>query len=348
MAKAAGVSRTAVSFAFNDPARLSDGTRERILQAAAELGYSPDPLARMLKSGRTGTLGLLLPQDISQVMQNPYYAQFLTGVGQVCQQEGMTLLLCPPLRSSMLKAIPYAAVDGFIVTGLESDRGEVAELQRRGVPFVLVDSDAGLDVPTITADDQQGAYELVRHLTQLGHTRIAFLLFDSGPTRTEEGYRGPLRRRLDGAATALAEVGLSLESPEVMIVEAPCTRSGGYTAALDIMNRDDPPTAVVAFSDILAIGALDAMASLGLNVPGDVSVAGYDDQPEAEWANPRLTTVRQPIEAKGRLAGDYLVAAIRGEDQRPHQQLQGTLVVRDSTGPAPTTRGPASHEVTNV
>jgi DNA-binding LacI/PurR family transcriptional regulator len=321
-----------VSFAYNDPAKISAATRDRIFAAANELHYTPDPVARMLKHGKTGTLGLLLPQDIAQVMQNPYYAQFLTGLGHVCEQEGMTLLLCPPLRNSMLKAIPYAAVDGFVVTGLTADRGEVAELRRRNVPFVLVDSEAQPDVPSVETDDEQGGYALTRHILDLGHRDIALLIFEAGPERADIGYRGPLRRRLDGAARALEDVGLSLDSPNITIAEAPCTRAGGYTATLDLMARDRPPTAVLAFSDIMAVGALDAMHTLGVKVPEEVSVAGYDDQPEAEWTRPRLTTVRQPIETKGRLAGDFLVAAIRGEDQHPRQLLHGTLVVRESTG----------------
>jgi DNA-binding LacI/PurR family transcriptional regulator len=338
VARLAGVSRTAVSFAYNDPAKISAATRDRILAAADELGYTPNPLARMLKRRKTGTLGLLLPQDIAQVMQNPYYAQFITGIGHVCEREGMTLLLCPPLRNSMLKAIPYAAVDGFIVTGLEADRGEVAELRRRNVPFVLVDSEAVPDVPSVEADDDKGGYDLVRHILQLGHSHIAFLIFESGPDQPELGYRGPLKRRFAGATRALAEGNLHLDSPHITTIEAPCTRPGGYTATLDLMAGDDPPTAIVAFSDIMAVGALDALKSLDLAVPDQVSVAGYDDQPEAEWTQPRLTTIRQPIEAKGRLAGDFLVTAIRGDSQHPRQLLQGTLVVRDSTGPAPQTQ----------
>lgn len=335
VARLAGVSRTAVSFACNDPARISEATRGRILAAADELGYTPNPVARMLQAGRTGTLGVLLPQDITQVMQNPYYAQFFTGLGQVCEREGMTLLLCPPLRNSMLKVIPYAAVDGFVVTGLEADRGEVAELRRRGVPFVLVDSEPPDDVPSVETDDETGGYELVKHLLDLGHRRITFLLFESGPDQPRIGYRGPLGRRLAGASRALKERDLALDAAGISLVEATCTRAGGYTATLSLMAEPDLPTAIIAFSDIMAVGVLDALQSMGIQVPSQVSVAGYDDQPEAEWTRPKLTTVRQPTEAKGRLAGDFLAAAIRGEDQHPRQRLQGTLVVRDSTGPAP-------------
>ena len=297
VAEAAGVSRTSVSFAFNDPNRISAATRERILTVAADLGYRPDPIARMLVQGRTNSLGILLPQDIPQAMENPYYAQFIIGVGQVCHQEGYTLLLVPPLRNSMLEAIPYAAVDGFIVSGLERDRGEVAELKRRGVPYVLVDSEASQDSPSVEVDDAAGAAAMMSHLLDLGHRHITVLAFDAGPDRPTEGYRGPLGRRIAGIDEALAQTGLSRSSDGIELHEVTCTRAEAFKAGLDILNRDHPPTAIFALSDILAAGVLDAAYELGVEVPRTVSVAGFDDQPEASWVRPRLTTVRQPIEA---------------------------------------------------
>ena len=335
VAAAAGVSRSAVSLAFNSPDRISAATRERILSVAKSIGYVPNTLARMLKVGQTQSLGVLLPQTLSKIMENPYYARFLTGVGQVCDQEGFTLLLTPPLRDSMLKAIPYAAVDGFIVCGLEHDRGEVAELERRGIPFVLVDSTPSDGVPTVDVDDDAGAREVVHHVLELGHRRLAILSIDPGPEGAERGYRGPLANRLAGAAQALEQVGMSLA--DVRLVEAPCTRQDGYQATTALM-ADDAPTAIVAFSDILAFGALGALQDLGFDVPRDVSVTGFDDLVESAWLRPALTTVRQPIAAKGRTAADFLIAAIRGEDQHPHQRLNTTLIVRDSTA-APPTRG---------
>ncbi len=334
VADAAGVSRTAVSFAFNDPTRLSPETRTRILQIAEELGYAPHPVARMLVRGKTRTLGLLLPQDIPQVMENPYYSQFLVGLGQVVHREGMSLLLAPPVRSSMLQAIPYAAVDGFVVCGLEIDRGEVTELRRRRMPFVLVDSDAPQGVPSVEVTDREGTADVVRHLLALGHRRIAVLLFEGGPDREQYGYRGPLARRITGLNEALAELGLTLDHPDVSVVEIPCTKTEGYRATRELMGRAVRPTAILALSDILAIGAIDALHDLGIRVPQDVSVTGFDDQPEAPWVRPRLTTVRQPVQAKGRVAGDLVVSLLRGEDQHPHQLLHTALIVRESTGPA--------------
>ncbi|MFI6480570.1 LacI family DNA-binding transcriptional regulator [Nonomuraea sp. NPDC050663] len=331
VAAAAGVSRSAVSFAFNDPAKISDATRQRILAVASELGYTPNPVARMLQQGRTRSLGVLLPQDLPSIMENPYYAQFFVGLGQVCHREGLTLLMTPPLRNSMLKAIPYAAVDGFVVCGLEVDRGEVAELERRGIPFVLVDSDPSEGAPTVEVDDQSGAREVTEHLLALGHRRMALLSFDPGPDKEEYGYRGPLARRMAGIREAMQTAGLSFD--DLLLREVPCTRSDGYHAAKQLMLLDDPPTAIITLSDILAVGAIDAMHDLGVSIPGEVSITGFDDQPEAAWVRPRLTTVRQPIIAKGRVAGDFLVSAIRGEAQHPHQVLHTALIVRESTGP---------------
>lgn len=333
VADAAGVSRTAVSFAFNDPSRISEATRDRIFQVASQLGYAPHPVARMLTSGRTHTLGLLLPQPLPEILENPYYTQFMRGLGQVCHREGMTLLLTPPLRGSMLTAIPYAAVDGFVVSGLQVDRGEVAALERQRIPFVLVDSDAPEGVPSVDVNDRAGMAELVRHLLDLGHRRLAVLAFEAGPDRPDDGFRGPLGRRIAGLQDALGDHGLSLDSDGIELLEVPCTRSAGYDATREILARDRRPTAIVALSDILAIGALDAAQDAGVEVPSQLSITGYDDQPEAAWVRPRLTTVRQPIEAKGRVAGDFLVAAISGLEQHPHQVLHTALIVRESAGP---------------
>ncbi|GAA3943995.1 alanine racemase [Amorphoplanes auranticolor] len=329
MAAAAGVSRSAVSFAFNNPQRISTATRERILAAAQELGYAPSTLARMLQSGATQSLGVLLPQRLARILENPYYARFLMGVGQVCDQEGYTLLLTPPLQDSVLKAIPYAAVDGFIVCGLETDRGEVAELVRRDIPFVLIDSDRYENAPSVDVDDHGGAREVTRYLLELGHRRLAVVSMDPGPDRALRGYRGPLARRMAGITEALAEAGLGLD--DIRLAEVPVTRTDGYRATRALMAGPQPPTAILALSDVLAYGAVDALRELGVDVPGEVSVTGFDDLAESAWFRPRLTTVRQPIVTKGRTAADFLISAIRGEDQHPHQSLGTSLIVRDST-----------------
>lgn len=340
VADKAQVSKTAVSMAFNDNARLSEATLKLIMATAAELGYSQDPAARMLRTRRTNSLGLLLPQQLDKVLENPYYSQFLQGIGQTCQREGYTLLLAPPLRGSMLKTIPYAAVDGFIVSGLEYDRGEVSALRQRGIPFVLVDSELHDGVPSVEIDDSEGIEELVRHLLDLGHRRIAILAFETGIEGGYRNWRGPVLRRMQGAIAALDAYGLAPESDGISVLEVPCTRQGGVRGFHDLWARDERPTAIVSFSDIIALGVLDAARDAGVSVPGEVSVSGFDDLAEAGWAMPSLTTVRQPIESKGRLAAEFLVEAISAEDtSREHQQrLHTTVLLRDSTGPVPVPR----------
>jgi len=337
VAERANVSKTAVSLAFNNNSRLSETTLKHILSVASDLGYSQDPAARMLRTRRTNSLGLLLPQQLDKVLENPYYSQFLQGIGQTCQREGFTLLLAPPLRGSMLKTIPYAAVDGFIVSGLEYDRGEVSALRQRGIPFVLVDSEHHEGVPSVEIDDSQGIEQLVRHLLDLGHRSITILAIETGIDGGHTNWRGPMLRRMQGAITALEAYGLTPESDGIAVLEVPCTRQGGARAFQDLWAGDDRPTAIVAFSDIIALGVLDAARDAGVSIPAEVSVSGFDDLAEAGWAMPTLTTVRQPIESKGRLAAEFLVESINAEDaSRPHQQrLHTTVLLRDSTGPVP-------------
>ena len=328
VAAAAGVSRSAVSFAFNNPQRISATTRQRILEVAAGLGYAPNTLARMLQAGTTTSIGVLLPQRLAQVMENPYYARFLMGVGQICDQEGYTLLLTPPLQDSVLKAIPFAAVDGFIVCGLETEGAEVIELERRGIPFVLIDSDRYEDAPSVEVDDHGGARDVTRYLLELGHRRLAVLSIQPGADVATRGYHGPLGRRLAGITEALAAAGLTMA--DVTLAEAPVSRYEGYRASKELMTAAERPTAILALSDVLTYGAVDALGELGLDVPGDVSVTGFDDLAESAWFRPRLTTVRQPIVTKGRSAAAFLISAVRGEDQHPHQRLGTTLIVRES------------------
>lgn len=335
IAHRAGVSKTAVSFAFNDPSRLSEATARQILEIARELGYSRDPLGRMLNGRRTDSLGLLLPQELPRVLANPYFTHFMRGLGQICHREGLTLLLVPPLRGSLLKAIPYAAVDAFIVIGLETDRGEVQALRQRNVPFVLVDSASAPGTPSVVVDDQPGARALMAHILELGHRDIAILAFESGTQGDVTQFKGPLARRLAGYQDALEDVGLSLNDSRVTIKEVVCSASGGRDGFRSLWETEPHPTAVIATSDIVAIGALEAVHSMGIRVPDEVSIAGFDDLPAAGWVRPSLTTVHQPMEAKGRLAAESVLSEMRKEDVPTERTLYTTLIVRESTGPAP-------------
>jgi alanine racemase len=330
IAKEAGVSKTAVSFAFNDPAQLAPATVRHIREIAERLGYTPDPIARSMTTKRTNALGLLLPQDIATAMSNPFFTQFIRGVGTVCGRGGKTLMLVPPLWGSMLKAIPHATVDGFIVVGLEVDRGEVQLLRRRHVPFVMVDSDAPADVPSINIDDRSGARAVMAHVLSRGHRRIAILGLESGKARQIDEYTGTLAARLAGYRDALADYGLALDTPDIQIVQATSSWEGGYAAFEQVWSVACPPTAIVAMSDIMAIGVMDAARAHMLALPEQLSVVGFDDLSDARRVRPALTTVRQPVEEKGCLAAEALLAALDNPGAPVHHLLPTELVIRQS------------------
>lgn len=329
IAKAAGVSKTAVSFAFNAPDQLAPATVEHIHAIAERLGYSPDPIARSMTTKRTNTLGVLMPQDLALVLGNPFYSEFLRGVGRVCDDVGMTLLLVPPLQGSRLKAIPQAVADGFIVIGLELDRDEVQQLWRRNKPFVIVDGDAPEGVASVNVDDRSGAYQAMAYVLACGHRQIAIVAIESGKARWTE-YTGTLGARMAGYQAALMEHGLALDALSVQIVESASTRAGGQAAFQRVWQVATRPTALVTMSDVIALGIMDAAAAAGVVLPDDLSVVGFDDLPEAQHTRPQLTTVRQPTEEKGRLAATLLVEAIVEREQIQHVVLPTELVVRQS------------------
>ena len=333
LADRVGVSKSTVSLAFRDSKQLSADTVERIMEAARELGYSQDPAARMLRTRRTDSIGILLPQQLDEVLENPYFSMFLQGVASVCQREGLTLLLVPPLRGSMLKAIPYAAVDGFIVCGLEEDRGEVLALRQRGVPTVMVDGEDHEGFSSIDVDEEDGTLQLMRHLLRLGHRSFAFVAIETDKGDDVSQWRGSVRTRIDAISTALAQEGLGLDSPGMSVIQVPCTREGGIRAFDEIWRSSQRPSAIVAFSDIIALGVLEGAHRAGVEVPRDLAVSGFDDIGEAASVHPSLTTVHQPIAAKGRLAAEFLVdeMARTGAEAR-RERLEATLLVRESTG----------------
>jgi DNA-binding LacI/PurR family transcriptional regulator len=339
VAERAHVSKTSVSFAFNNPSRLSDTTLQAIMAAAEYLGYTPDPSARKLATRKTGSIGVLLPEPIDRALENPYYNQLFRGVGQTCYVEGFSMLVVPPLFGSTHKAILEAAVDGFIVCGLEPDSAEIQTLRARGLPFVLLDSDEEATLPSVSVDEQEGMRDLVTYVLEQGHRDLLILAFRSGTDEGPANWRGPLARRANGVRDALKLFGLCFESPGIQIAECPNTRISAAEAFRSVWADGPRPTAVLALSDIMALGVLEAARGLGIGVPDQLSVTGFDDLWEAETAVPSLTTVRQPIVSKGRLASEYLVEALNADASVPNQRrLHSTLILRDSVGAVPTAR----------
>ena len=328
VASAAGVSKTAVSFAFNSPERLGQTTLRRVLGVAAELGYTPHPAARALSMRRSGTVGLLIPQPLSTVFANPFLSELIQGLGDLCEEHDLSLLLVPPLDGSLEGAIRQASVDGFISLGLTPNDPALEVIDRMAIPTVLVDSEASPSHPAVNVDDEGGARQAADHLLELGHRRLSVIGLP--PTRANVQNTPTAARRMSGYRAALEAAG----APEAYPVTAGISAPAGARAFQALPKGKRRPTAVLAMSDMAAIGVVSAALAAGLRVPEDLSVVGFDDIPAAAWTNPPLTTVRQPIVEKGRLAARILIQWMKGKRLDSPRPLATTLVVRSSTGQA--------------
>ncbi len=340
IAEAAGVSRTTVSNAFNRPDQLSSAVRDNIMDIAARLKYpGPNPMARRLRSGRAGAVGVVFGDSLSYAFSDSAAIAFLLGVGQACQDAGQSLLLIPTDETGSAQAsITDAIVDGFIVYTTPNE-AVVGQVLARNLPAVSVDRLPITGCAAVRIDDRAGARAAAAHVLALGHKRIAVLVARLQP----EPNTGPVDRqrlekvsyvvstdRLAGYLDAIEAAGIP--AGDVAIEERPTnSEDAGYTAALAVLSRRPRPSAILAMSDRMALGAMKAADELGLDVPGDLSIVGFDDIVAAKAARPALTTVRQPLIEKGLIA----VRALLSESHDSPAPLAVRLVVRQSTGPAP-------------
>ncbi len=330
VARHAGVSKAAVSFAFNSPERLNAVTAERIRQVAATLGYRPHPVARMLTAGSTATIGILSPQALAQVFANPFFPLFAEGVATVTEDRGFGVLFISPLHGSLERALARATVDGVIVIGLDERHPEMESVRRAALSVVLVDTAAWPEHSAIEIDDTAGALAAARHLLELGHRDVLVLSME--PPELQDDSASVMGRRMRGYRMALEEYNVALDSGQVIV--GPATFEGGEAALLRAWEDGLRPTGILAMSDAAAAGVLQAARHLGLRVPDDLSVVGFDDLPLTRFTDPPLTTVHQPVRRKGEEAARMLLAALGpGSVAAEHRILETRLVVRRSTAP---------------
>ncbi len=337
MAEAAGVSPATVSNAFNRPERLSPAVRAKVLAVAAELGYSADPTARSLRTGRAGAIGVVFTVELSYAFSDPYFNELLAGLTEVTEQSGSGVLLipighCPPgasedARLRAVLAVERAAIDGAVADAMDRDHPALRALQRRGIPVVTSFESSGR---CVRIDDRLGGHLVGEHLAELGHRRVAVVVAHPAPpgTALREVLESELypysRLRLAGIREALGSgVELAVVSGGRNAVES------GRLAGELALNGPTRPTAIAADSDVLALGVLEALRERGLMVGSHVAVTGFDDLAAAEDVG--LTTVRQPVREKGRLMARMLLdPAFVGEQL----VLPTELVIRSSTAAA--------------
>ena len=320
VAEAVGVSPMTVSNAYNRPHKLSPAVRERVLEAARDLGYpGPNPAARSLRRGRAGSIGLLFGEELTYVFQDPGAVEFLRGLAEGSAKHNTVLQIIAALDADEREGsslLANAIVDGLVVWTLP-DRHPLLRLAReRNIPLVTHGGPRLDGVPFVGVDDRSAAQTAAEHLLQLGHRSLAVIAFPFGPSRRARhhdparagrpSYR-VTRERLAGYRAAAGDAALDIYEVAVN------ARDEGHRAALALLQATPRPTAVLAMSDELAVGALAAARELGLRVPRDVSIVGFDDSPSARTADPALTTIGQSLHDQGRTCARLLIAAIRGE-----------------------------------
>jgi LacI family transcriptional regulator len=324
-----GLSITTVSRALAGYGDVAEATRQRVLQAAEETGYVPDATARRLRKGSTDTIGFVIPTSGPR-FSDPYFSELLAGIGNEAARHSFDLLVStrPPDTveedAAYRRMVEGRLVDGLLVVRTRVRDRRIAHLSQTSCPFVAFGrSDLEVDFAYVDEDGTQGFELVTQHLVDLGHRRLAFI---SAPRNLMFcAYRKA------GLDATLRRNGLSLQ-PEYRIV-SDLTQRGGFRAMNDLMDLPQPPTAVLACNDLMALGAISAAQKRGLVVGRDVTVTGFDDIPPAEHSHPPLTTVRQPIYDIGRQICDMLVRLIRGEElTKRHVLLQPELIVRESSG----------------
>lgn len=326
VARLAGVSVSTVSYALNGERPISAETRARVLAAARGLGYQPNAVATSLKTGRSMTLGLIIPDIL-----NPFFTVIAWAAEDAARAHGYSLMLCNSANDAAreqeyLRLLRSRRVDGLIyMAGSSVPHGALRSLVQQGFPLVLIDEElAGIAATSIVTRNYEGAAAMGAHLAELGHRHVGVI---GGPAALRTA-----QVRNAGLLAGLAQYGVNV-SPARML-DGDYQTESGRVAARRLLDADPIITAIFAANDLMAIGVLREAQSRGLAVPGDLSIAGFDDIPPASLMAPALTTVAQPAQAMGEQAIDLLLALIRGSTAPGRQVVFGTqLRVRGSTGP---------------
>lgn len=341
VASAAGVSVSTASLAFSGAGPIAPETKSRVLDAATRLGYSgPNPLGRSLRSGRSGIVAVVIGDQLRRSFRDPVSIQVLDGLVGTLGTMGLGVLLVPALPApdggiALDPLLASAPMDvAVLIWGAHSGDPVLSALQRRGVPVVVGEGHSALSVPVVGIEDRRGTSDLARHLLELGHTRFASVTLPfAHPRKAGLVTAGrmaaldwtPTRHRVDGLTDAGVEPVAMWESAGSLVEE-------GQAAGRALLEVDDPPTVVVAQSDLLAAGVLLAARELGLRVPEDVSVAGFDGL-DLPWLAPDvLTTVVQPLALKGETLGNSVGSLLAGEVPED-VSLDVQLRVGTTTGP---------------
>ncbi len=323
VAERAGLSVSTVSHVINNTRAVSDESRQRVMSAMEELDYKPNALARSLRRRKTNTLGMIVPDSA-----NPFFAEVARAIEDTSFAQNYSIILCNS-EGDLEKQQAYTnvlienRVAGilFVAAGISTEL--VNDLEQRRVPLVVVDREVpGVEVDTVMTNHAQGGYLATQHLIELGHRRIACIAGNSEVS--------PSAERLTGYRRALEDNNLAYD--ERLVVKGDFQYESGYEATKHLLALEVPPSAFFACNDLMAVGCISAARELGLRVPQDISVVGFDNVRLASFTNPPLTTVAQPIFEIGALATKMLLERMLDLDAPPRfKRLDTVLHIRRST-----------------
>ncbi len=324
VAERAGVSVSTVSHVINGTRYVSPELTERVRAAMAELHFQPNAVARSLRRKETLTLGMIVPDNA-----NPFFAMLAHAVENACYQRGYSLILTNSggdvtRELANINVLLGKQVDGLILAAVGLGSRDLQQVLR-SAPVVVVDRNLpGVEVDALLVDNLGGGHQAARHLIELGHRRIGCI---TGPSTTT-----PSADRVTGYRAALTEANIPVD--ETLIARGDFQFAGGYAGAQTLLALPEPPTAIFACNDLMAMGAIAAAAERGLRVPADLSIVGFDDSTLAAYTTPALTTIAQPIAEIGQLATEMVIRRSQQPDMARQRRILSTrLVVRQSTCP---------------
>ena len=325
VADLAKVSKTTVSHVLNETRPVSEEKRQRVLNSIKELGYQPNILARSLRKSETGTIGLIVPNSA-----NPFYAEVSRGVESLSFDEGYNVILCNSDRNldkeiANSELLLKKRVDGILFVGawVGENIQHLHDIHKQGIPLAVVDRFApDIDIDSVRTDNHLGGWLATSHLLGLGHKRISCI--GGTPEFT------PNAERIIGYQKAMRDAGILIDDD--LIIRTNFQFEGGHRAAQQLLSLEDRPTAIFACNDLMAIGAMRAATDLGLRIPEDISIVGFDDIQMAQYACPQLTTIAQPMFDMGKRATEMLLERIRDVNIPQRKRVfEPKLVVRQST-----------------
>ncbi len=323
VAAQAGTSSATVSHVINGTRFVSAPVREQVQKAMLELGYRPNGLARSLRSGHTHTLGLILPDSA-----NPFFAEVGHAIESAAFAIGYSVILCNTENDQNKErmytdVLENKQVDGIIFVGAGENRESISKIVQNGTPLVVVDRDmANLELDCVTTDNFQGGLLATQHLLANGHKLIGCI---TGPSNLT-----PSAERVTGYRNALQGAGISLD--ETLIIRGDFHAASGYTAGLKLLQHHPRPTAIFVCNDMMAIGTLRAASQLGLKVPDDLAIVGFDDIELSSYTTPLLSTVSQPKQEIGQMTVNLIIERINNPSLPPRRNVLPTrLVIRESS-----------------